>query len=60
MFHTFALFKTPLLRGNDIRYRMFMVPPPEQYDHIIFVCLRNLAGDHTSIAFGTYFQLDRR
>ena len=40
-------------------YGMFVVPPLEGNDNIIFACVRNLAGDHSGMAIGTDFQLDR-
>jgi len=53
MFHTFSVVKRPLFRSFNIFYWVFVVPPPEQYDHIIFACVRNLAGDHLRMAIAT-------
>jgi len=59
LFYTLRVFKTPFLRGFDISYWMFMMPPPKRYDHIIFACVRNLARDHSCLAIGTDFELNQ-
>jgi len=55
MFYTFGVVETPLLRAHNIFYWMFVVPPPEGYDKIIFACIRNLAGDNSCMAISTDF-----
>ena len=53
MFYTVRVFETPFFRSFNVFYRVLVVPPPEPYDHIIFACVRNLAGDHRGMAIGT-------
>jgi len=59
MFYTFSVLETPFFRGFNSFYWMFVVPPPEGSDHIIFACVRNLAGDDRRMAIGTDLQLNR-
>jgi len=58
MFYILGVFQTPFLGGFDIFYWMFVVPPPERQDHVIFACVCNLAGDQSSLAIGTDFELN--
>jgi len=59
MFYTFNLFEIPFFTGLDIFNRMFVVPPPELCDHIIFACVPNLGGDDSWMAIGANLQLNR-
>jgi len=55
MVYPFRLFEKSFFRGFPFFYRMFVVPPPERYDHIIFTCVGNFAGDPRRGAIGTDF-----
>ena len=53
------MFETLFFRGLDVFYGMFVIPPSEWYDHMIFAWVRNLAGDDSCMAIGTDFELNR-
>jgi len=55
MFYTIGVFETLFIRGFDILYLMFVVPPPEVDDDVIFACVCNLAGAHSGMAISSDF-----
>jgi len=51
-----CFFKNPSGWVRNIPKGVFFMPPPRRYDQIIFACVRNFAGYHTSVTLGTNFQ----
>ena len=56
--YTFGMLETLFVRYFYIFESMFVVPPPEWYDHIIFACVSNLPGDRSCMAIRTDFWLE--
>jgi len=59
MFYTFGGFERLFLRGFDIWYWGFVVPPPQWDNQLVFAWVRDLAGDNSHMAISCNFELNR-